>query len=99
MGELRRMKMSPLGSTSQIGRLWMKRHARFLRLCFTFAVAQALWNDLPAQETPSDSSGDAQASPADQLAAAEPPPLKEYMGRRIAPTMHYSGADWLTRDR
>jgi ubiquinone/menaquinone biosynthesis C-methylase UbiE len=24
--------------------------------------------------------------------------LKEYMGRRIAQTMHYSGAEWLTRD-
>jgi ubiquinone/menaquinone biosynthesis C-methylase UbiE len=27
-----------------------------------------------------------------------PPPLEEYMGRRIAQTMHYSGAEWLTRD-
>jgi ubiquinone/menaquinone biosynthesis C-methylase UbiE len=27
-----------------------------------------------------------------------PPALTEYMGRRIAQTMHYSGAEWLTRD-
>ena len=26
------------------------------------------------------------------------PALKEYMGRRIAQTMHYTGAEWLTRD-
>jgi SAM-dependent methyltransferase len=28
-----------------------------------------------------------------------PPPLTEYLGRRIARTMHFTGADWLTRDR
>jgi ubiquinone/menaquinone biosynthesis C-methylase UbiE len=27
-----------------------------------------------------------------------PPPLKGYMGREIAQTMHYLGAEWLTRD-
>lgn len=27
-----------------------------------------------------------------------PPALKEYKGRRIAQTMHYTGAEWLTRD-
>lgn len=27
-----------------------------------------------------------------------PPPLTEYMGRRIAQTMHWSGAEWLQRD-
>jgi cyclopropane fatty-acyl-phospholipid synthase-like methyltransferase len=27
-----------------------------------------------------------------------PPALREYKGRRIAQTMHYSGAEWLTRD-
>jgi ubiquinone/menaquinone biosynthesis C-methylase UbiE len=31
-------------------------------------------------------------------AADLPPPLSEYMGRRIAQTMHYLGAEWLTRD-
>jgi cyclopropane fatty-acyl-phospholipid synthase-like methyltransferase len=28
----------------------------------------------------------------------EPPALKSYKGRRIAQTMHYTGAEWLTRD-
>ena len=27
-----------------------------------------------------------------------PPPLTEYMGRRIAPTMHWLGAEWLLRE-
>jgi SAM-dependent methyltransferase len=27
-----------------------------------------------------------------------PPPLQSYMGREIATTMHYAGADWLIRD-
>ena len=27
-----------------------------------------------------------------------PPPLTEYMGRRIAQTMHWSGAEWLLRE-
>jgi ubiquinone/menaquinone biosynthesis C-methylase UbiE len=27
-----------------------------------------------------------------------PPALHQYMGRRIAQTMHYTGAEWLTRD-
>jgi hypothetical protein len=31
-------------------------------------------------------------------AASEAAALTEYMGRRIAQTMHYSGAEWLTRD-
>lgn len=32
-------------------------------------------------------------------AAEAPPPLTEYLGRQIAQTMHWSGADWLTRRR
>ena len=28
----------------------------------------------------------------------QPKALTEYMGRRIAQTMHYTGAEWLTRD-
>ena len=31
-------------------------------------------------------------------ARRQPPGLREYMGRRIAQTMHYTGAEWLTRD-
>ncbi|HXS81884.1 MAG TPA: class I SAM-dependent methyltransferase [Methylomirabilota bacterium] len=34
----------------------------------------------------------------DTLETALPPPLTEYMGRRIAPTMHWSGAEWLLRE-
>jgi len=30
--------------------------------------------------------------------AKTPPPLEVYKGRRIAQTMHYTGAEWLTRD-
>lgn len=37
----------------------------------------------------------AQENPSPEI----PPPLTEYLGRRIAQTMHFSGADWLTRDR
>jgi ubiquinone/menaquinone biosynthesis C-methylase UbiE len=33
----------------------------------------------------------------DAAEVALPPPLTEYMGRRIAPTMHWSGAEWLLR--
>ena len=35
---------------------------------------------------------------ADAVETRLPPPLTEYMGRRIAPTMHWSGADWLLRE-
>src|SRR3954469_5804901 len=39
------------------------------------------------------------AAPAQSWQARRPPPgLKEYKGRRIAQTMHYLGAEWLTRD-
>jgi cyclopropane fatty-acyl-phospholipid synthase-like methyltransferase len=33
-----------------------------------------------------------------QRSPKQPPALKEYKGRRIAQTMHYLGAEWLTRD-
>ena len=33
-----------------------------------------------------------------QRARKFPPPLKGYKGREIAMTMHYTGAEWLTRD-
>lgn len=33
-----------------------------------------------------------------EQARKPPPALKEYMGRRIAQTMHYTGAEWLIRD-
>jgi SAM-dependent methyltransferase len=42
----------------------------------------------------------AQESPVSRAAKTRrpPPALREYMGRRIAQTMHYTGAEWLTRD-
>jgi ubiquinone/menaquinone biosynthesis C-methylase UbiE len=42
----------------------------------------------------------AQDAPAKTRQAKRQPPqgLREYKGRRIAQTMHYSGAEWLTRD-
>src|SRR5262245_5053489 len=40
-----------------------------------------------------------ESQPAKARQVRRPPPaLKEYMGRRIAQTMHYTGAEWLTRD-
>jgi predicted methyltransferase len=38
------------------------------------------------------------AKPPAAEAETLPPPLKRYMGREIAQTMHFSGAEWLTRD-
>jgi SAM-dependent methyltransferase len=37
-------------------------------------------------------------SPTTASASTEPAPLKFYMGREIAQTMHYTGAEWLTRE-
>lgn len=37
-------------------------------------------------------------APAQEAAAEAPPALTEYMGREIAQTMHYLGAEWLVRD-
>ncbi|MDB4766307.1 class I SAM-dependent methyltransferase [bacterium] len=34
-----------------------------------------------------------------RVAAVIPEPLESYMGREIAQTMHYTGAEWLIRDR
>jgi ubiquinone/menaquinone biosynthesis C-methylase UbiE len=34
----------------------------------------------------------------DGVRCEPPPPLTEYMGRRIAQTMHYTGAEWLVRN-
>src|SRR5688500_2104736 len=43
--------------------------------------------------------GGAQEAPPKAAQASRPPPAsREYMGRRIAQTMHYTGAEWLTRD-
>ena len=39
-----------------------------------------------------------EAPPAKRQVRRPPPALKEYLGRRVAQTMHYTGAEWLTRD-
>lgn len=36
--------------------------------------------------------------PADPFQSLTPPGVTEYMGRQVAQTMHYLGAEWLTRD-
>lgn len=48
----------------------------------------ALTLSLPAQTTP----------PADKPKVEAPPELTEYMGRTIAKTMHWTGAEWLLRE-
>jgi len=40
----------------------------------------------------------AQEEPAAKRRARKPKPLSEYMGREIAMTMHYAGAEWLIRN-
>jgi ubiquinone/menaquinone biosynthesis C-methylase UbiE len=54
----------------------------------TFIAALAVYGPLVADE------------PIEQAAATNdlPPALTEYKGRTIAQTMHYLGADWLTRE-
>lgn len=54
----------------------------------TFALCAA--TPVQAQETPD--------VPRALRPVRTPPALKEYKGRRIAQTMHYLGAEWLTRD-
>lgn len=57
------------------------------RTCASVAVVCALGVVAPAHS----------ADPA-TAAPAIPPALTEYQGREIAQTMHYLGADWLTRE-
>src|SRR5688572_24524071 len=59
------------------------------KLLCVVAVATAVSFSVAAQD----------AEPGKPKQVRRPPPaLKEYMGRRIAQTMHYTGAEWLTRD-
>jgi cyclopropane fatty-acyl-phospholipid synthase-like methyltransferase len=59
-----------------------------------FAIALILWNATAAlaQERQPETTRPT------EKARRPPPALKEYMGRRIAQTMHYTGAEWLIRD-
>ncbi len=65
---------------------------RWFLLCvlavLTFALCAS--TRVQAQEIP--------AVPSARRPIRTSPALKEYKGRRIAQTMHYLGAEWLTRD-
>jgi ubiquinone/menaquinone biosynthesis C-methylase UbiE len=50
--------------------------------------------DYPTREV----EGQQQAQTQGRDVSPIPPPLKNYMGRRIAETMHFAGAEWLIRD-
>ena len=62
----------------------MRRHRNPGSACIALLVTVATAAFLPAQES----------SPEDSI----PPARGRYLGRTIAPTMGYAGADWLIRD-
>src|SRR5436190_10133285 len=63
--------------------------SRFVWPLVLFAIVVSPFESVQAQEP----------APAKAKQPRRPPPaLKEYKGRRIAQTMHYTGAEWLTRD-
>src|SRR4029453_17833163 len=64
----------------------MDRHLR----CFALLVLGSVAGRAFAQESPE--------VPRSLRPVRTPPALTEYKGRRIAQTMHYLGAEWLTRD-
>lgn len=61
-----------------------------MRLLHVLWLALALATQLAAQDTP--------RAPRAPRPMRTPPALEVYKGRRIAQTMHYLGAEWLTRD-
>jgi ubiquinone/menaquinone biosynthesis C-methylase UbiE len=61
---------------------------RFWRCCLFLALASCGWLEVQAQEAPAKAGQERRP----------PPAVREYMGRRVAQTMHYNGAEWLTRD-
>ncbi len=60
---------------------------RFACMLFLLAFTALLWAPPAAAQRAAD-------SPEAEI----PPPLEVYMGRRIARTMHYLGAEWLIRE-
>jgi len=72
----------------------MKLFSQFLFALFFGLLAFVPINFAVAEEPKPAATGGATAV-ADP---PEPPPLTEYMGRRIAQTMHYTGAPWLMRE-
>jgi len=67
--------------------------ARFTRRMLAVASLVLLLVGLPCAALLSQDS----EAPASKV-RRPPPALREYKGRRIAQTMHYTGAEWLTRD-
>ena len=61
-----------------------------MRLLHVLWLALVLATPLAAQDTP--------RAPRAPRPTRTPPALEVYKGRRIAQTMHYLGAEWLTRD-
>src|SRR5262245_60450714 len=67
----------------------MTRQCSYSRFPIFLAVALVVQAVAAAQES----------TPAKRRSVRRPPPAQqEYLGRRIAQTMHYTGAEWLTRD-
>lgn len=56
-------------------------------------------NEINVVSVEGDASDDGDADDDDEIAAGIAKPLDSYMGRPIAQTMHYTGAQWLIRDR
>lgn len=74
-----------------------------LKLIFLAGILLVNANQLSGQETPTASTvNEVRAETNDgqdaKSKAKVPPSLDEYMGRRIAQTMHFSGAEWLIRN-
>jgi ubiquinone/menaquinone biosynthesis C-methylase UbiE len=77
----------------------------FHRFALIFLVAFLLVNAkrVPGQDDPKPAAANQSRTEAESGQEPEseqkiPPALEEYMGRRIARTMHYSGAEWLIRN-
>lgn len=58
------------------------------------ALVLTVLGALPAELSAQEATGGENSEPRSSV----PAPLEEYMGRRIARTMHYTGAEWLIRD-
>jgi cyclopropane fatty-acyl-phospholipid synthase-like methyltransferase len=66
---------------------------------WTVSTAASSWCGLRAQEATDEPAVPAQVeAPSQERADEIPPPLTEYLGRRIAPTMHFSHSAWLIRE-
>lgn len=62
--------------------------------CTLFCTGSVLSKTIELSSQQSETQDDRVASQPSKI----PPPRRTYMGRRIAQTMHYAGAEWLIRD-